>query len=108
MQKAFWEEMVERGNARGEGRKRREPAQSAAVDIRCKAFVLARQLDDERSLAFYQLVVRKVPEHLIRDALARALDVPRRDIRRSRGALFASIVREHLPNRRRSNSNPNS
>jgi hypothetical protein len=74
------------------------------VDIRCKSLVLARQLDDERSLDFYRLVVRKVPEHLIRDALMRALDVPKRDIRRSRGALFASIIREHLPKRSSSQS----
>jgi hypothetical protein len=63
--------------------------------------VLAEQLDDERSLAFYQHVIRAVPEDLIRDALTRARDVPRRDVRRSRAALFTSIIRQHLPTRTR-------
>ena len=98
-QEAFREEKVRLGDARGKGRKRRDPSQSKPVDIRNRALVLARQLDDERSIAFYRLVVRKVPEHLVRDALIRALDLPKRDARRSRAALFTSIVREHLGKR---------
>ncbi len=100
-QKALGTEKVELGDARGKGRKRRGATESPAVEIRHKALVLAQQLDDERSLAFYQLVVRKIPEHIIRDALTRALDVPRRDVRRSRAALFTSIIRPHLPRRTR-------
>jgi hypothetical protein len=33
---------------------------------------------------------------VVQDALTRTLDVPRRDIRRSRAALFTSIVLPHL------------
>jgi hypothetical protein len=92
----------------GKGRKKRDSTQPTIVDIRCKSLVLARQLDDEPSLPFYRLVVRKVPEQVIRDALMRTLDVPKRDIRRSRAALFTSIIREHLPRRPPSNRKFNS
>lgn len=60
---------------------------------------LANRLDDEKSLAFYKLVA-SLPREVIRDALMRALDVPARDIRRSRAAIFASLVRPHLRLRR--------
>jgi hypothetical protein len=33
--------------------------------------------------------------------LTRALDVPPKDVRRSRAALFTSLVRDHVPRRRR-------
>lgn len=95
--KAFREEW-ELGGAGGK-RERRDRNRRTSVDIRCKALALSRELDDERSLAFYKLVIRKVPEYVIRDALMRALDTPRQAIRKSRGALFASIVRPHLPSR---------
>jgi hypothetical protein len=57
---------------------------------------LATRLGDEKSLAFYELVAREVPREVIRDALTRALDVPPSKLRRSRAALFTSIVRPHL------------
>ncbi len=74
----------------------------AAVDKPWMPGMLAAKLNDERNLAFYKFVVRRLPEDVIRDALTRALDTPLRNIRRSRGALFASILSPHLKNRRRS------
>jgi len=106
-QKALGTEKVGLGDARGKGRRRRGATGNSLVDIRCKALILARQLDDERSLAFYQCAVREVPEHIIRDALTRSLDVPRRDVRRSRAALFTSIIRPLLPKRNSTQSRTN-
>jgi hypothetical protein len=65
---------------------------------------LATRLGDEKSLAFYGLVARSVPREVIGDALSRALDVPRQNVRRSRAALFTAIVRPHLPQRPRNPS----
>lgn len=101
IQKAFGEEMERKGDARGEGRKRRGSTETKAVDRRCKALVIAQKLNDEHNLAFYAFVLRRVPEDVVRDAMVRALDVPARNIRRSRGALFASILAPHLKKRRR-------
>ncbi len=101
VQKALGKEMERKGDARGEGRKRRGYDQTEAVDRRCKALVIARQLNDEKNLAFHEFVLRRVPEDVVRDALVRALDVPLRNVRRSRGALFASILAPHLKKRRR-------
>ena len=56
---------------------------------------LASALRDEKSIAFFRIVARAVPREVIRDALTRALDA--RSIRKSRGALFAHIVRPYLP-----------
>ncbi len=61
---------------------------------------LARVLDDARSLAFFQRVSIEVDRELIREALTRALDVPLRDVRRSRAAIFASLVLPHMRARR--------
>ncbi len=61
-----------------------------------RAELLASTLHDLRSLAWYRHVVARVPEDVIRDALARARDLPTADIRRSRAALFTSIVRPYL------------
>ncbi len=98
-QKAFREDWV-KGDARGK-RERREPAGSAAVDKSWMPNMLAEKLRDEQNLAFYKFVVRRLPEEIVRDALMRALDVPQRNIRRSRGALFASILAPYLKTRRR-------
>jgi hypothetical protein len=51
-----------------------------------------------RNIAFYRVVVRTVPRHVILDALGRAKDA--RDVRKSRAHLFAFLVRDHLPKRR--------
>jgi hypothetical protein len=55
---------------------------------------LACALRDEKSLDYFRLVARAVPREVIRDALARALDA--RSVRRSRGALFAHLVRPYM------------
>ncbi len=89
-----------KGDARGE-RERRGRNNAESVDKAWLPHMLAQKLDDERNLDFYKFVVRRLPEEIIRDALMRALDVPQRNIRRSRGALFASIVAPELKARRR-------
>lgn len=61
-----------------------------------RAGYLAEALDDHRSHAWYRRVVLSVPESVIRDALMRARDLPTKNVRRSRAALFTSIVRPHL------------
>jgi hypothetical protein len=81
-----------RGKRGGRGR---------AADDLCFADYLARRLGDEKSLAFYQLVAARVPREVVQDALNRALDVPRKNIRRSRAALFTSIVLPHVRRARR-------
>ena len=60
------------------------------------AAYLAEKLRDEKSLAWYRMVARRVDRVIIHDALVRALDIPARDLRRSRGAVFTAIVRPYL------------
>lgn len=91
---------------RGEGASQPVDTLSAAEHIERIAGYLATRLRDEKSLAFYRLVARAVPREVVRDALARALDVPQQSIRRSRAALFAHLMRPHMP--RRSPTNPQS
>lgn len=98
-QKALGEERVI-GDARGK-RERRGRANNESVDKSWMPNMLAQKLNDEKNIAFYKFVVRRLPEEIIRDAFMRALDVPQRNIRRSRGALFASIVAPELNTRRR-------
>ena len=86
----------------GGKRERKGSSNHAAVDKPWMPQMLAEKLNDERNLAFYKFVVRRLPEHIVRDALMRALDTPIRNIRRSRGALFASIVSPCLKARRHS------
>jgi hypothetical protein len=106
-QKALGKERVI-GDARGK-RERKGSSHDAVVDKPWMPQMLADKLNDEHNLAFYKFVVRRLPENVIRDALTRALDTPLRSIRRSRGALFASIVSPHLKNRRTgTHSSPNS
>jgi len=84
------------------GRREGRGGRGRAVDSsKCFADYLARRLRDEKSTAWYQLVVRVVPREVVQDALARTLDAPRRDIRRSRAALFTSIVLPHVRRARR-------
>lgn len=61
-----------------------------------RAAYLADVLQDQHSLAWYRQVVARVPESVIRDALARARDLPEESVRRSRAAYFTSLVRPHL------------
>lgn len=70
------------------------------------ASYLADALDDSRSLRFFRLVAANVPGDVIRECLTRARDIPRRDIRRSRAAVFTKLVLPHLEARRRARTNP--
>jgi len=79
------------GGCKGEGETRREIEQTACY--------LADRLDDGHSLAFYRRVAESVPAEIIRDSLARALDLKTAAVRRSRAAYFTSLVRPHLQRR---------
>ncbi len=57
---------------------------------------LADALDDPNGLAWYRKVAREVPQQVVLDALGRARDLRRADVRRSRAALFTAIIRPHL------------
>jgi hypothetical protein len=70
------------------------------------AAYLATKLSDEKSIAWYRMVARRVDHNIIRDALMRALDIPARDLRRSRGAVFTAIVRPHLRDPKHNSSKP--
>ncbi len=105
-QKALGKDWV-KGDARGR-RERKGATNAKAVDKSWMPQMLAEKLNDEKDLAFYKFVVRRLPEEIIRDALMRALDVPQRNIRRSRGALFASIVAPELKARRRTRTHSSS
>jgi hypothetical protein len=61
------------------------------------ASYLADALADAKSLAWYRKVVATLPREVVQDAFARARDARREDIRRSRAALFTSIVRPLMP-----------
>ena len=95
------------GGAGGK-RERKGATNAKAVDKPWMPNMLAQKLNDEKNLAFYKFVVRRLPEEIIRDALMRALDVPGKNIRRSRGALFASIMAPHLKARRRKQNDSSS
>lgn len=68
-------------------------------EIERTACYLADRLDDGHSISFYRLVAESVPNHVIREALTRALDVKAANIRRSRAAYFTSLIRPHLQRR---------
>ena len=105
-QKALGAERVIGGS--GGKRERRGHKHVESVDKSWMPSMLAQKLNDEENLSFYKFVVRRLPEEIIRDALMRALDVPQRNIRRSRGALFASIVAPELKARRRTRTHSSS
>ncbi len=69
------------------------------------AAYLATKLKDDKSMAWYRLVAQRVDRNIIQDALMRALDIPARDLRRSRGAVFTAIVRPYLRNSNHYSSN---
>ena len=84
-----------RGECRG------EEGAGLANHSEALATYLAERLHDWRSLAFYRKVARSLPEEVVRDALSRALDVPRHAIRRSRAAYFTTLIVKSLPKNRR-------
>ena len=60
------------------------------------ASYLADELGDPKSMAFFRRVAEVLPPEVIRDALARALDLRPPNIRRSRAAYFTSLIMPHL------------
>lgn len=94
---------VERGKEGCRGGAERDGGFAEAVDT--LADLLAGELDDARSLRLFRRVVREVPLRKVGWALDIALDLPDKDIRRSRGAYFTTMIKPHLwPRRTRPNS----
>lgn len=91
---------------RGSGEEEDRTRNSDAENHEHLAAYLATKLRDEKSMAWYRLVARRVDRSVIQDALMRALDIPARDLRRSRGAVFTAIVRPHLRNSKPNSSQP--
>lgn len=82
--------------SRGEG----NPRPHRTVDnLEPLAVELADRLGDWKSLRFFRLVARRLPECDVRAALAVALEVPTADVRRSRAAIFTSLVIGRLERR---------
>jgi hypothetical protein len=78
-----------------------ERSKGEGVSVRAQAAertasYLADKLGDRKSLAFFRRVAEVLPPEVIRDALARALDLRPSDVRRSRAAYFTSIIMPHL------------
>lgn len=69
------------------------PGETQGRELELRAMALADALCDPSSLAFFRRVVETVSPELIREALVAALDVPRRELRRSRGAYFTAVLR---------------
>ena len=57
---------------------------------------LASDMGDMRNLAYYQKMVRQVPVYILRRARGEVLEEPH--IKKSRGAMFAHLVKKHSRN----------
>lgn len=69
-------------------------------EIERDACYLADAFNSPSSLEYFRFVVSVVPRHLVFEAFARARDVPRSAIRRSRAAIFTSLLRAEIGRRR--------
>ena len=59
------------------------------------ALDLAQGLNDLKGLPLYRSYAKKYPEAMLRKALAEARSIPAHKIKKSRGALFNHIIRNH-------------
>lgn len=59
------------------------------------ALELAESLQDTDSLPFYRRCVDQYPEETLRKTLARVLSIPTHKIKKTRGALFHSLLGSH-------------
>ena len=59
------------------------------------ALELAEALNDTDSLQFYRRCVEQYSEEFLRRTLERVLSIPQHKIRKSRGALFNSLLTGH-------------
>lgn len=66
-----------------------------AIENELFALELADALDDRSGLPQYLSYCRRYPESLLRRAIRETTKVPRRDIRKSRAALFKHLVKEY-------------
>jgi hypothetical protein len=60
------------------------------------AAYVADRLNDWKSHRFFLATARRVPREVILDALARAIDIPQADVRRSRAAYFTAVIRSYV------------
>ena len=56
---------------------------------------LAEILNDTDALSLYFNFVEKYPESLLREVLAKTLAIPDEKIRKTRGALFNYLIKQH-------------
>ena len=59
---------------------------------------LAEGLDDAGNLGFYLSAARKYPEGLLRKIYSQVKEIPLSRIKRSRGAVFNYLIKEHVKN----------
>ena len=62
------------------------------------AYELASALNDKESLPVYIAFIRKYNEEFLKRMLLRVMSIPDNKIRRTRGALFTYLVKEHGEN----------
>lgn len=64
--------------------------------------VLARELsvglEDTINLKFYQSVTKKYPERVLRDIYNHVRQIPQNQIKKSKGALFNYLLKQHGQN----------
>lgn len=59
------------------------------------AIELAESLEDTGSLPFYRKCVEQYPEEILRQIQSKVLSIPKHKIRKTRGALFNSLLSSH-------------
>ena len=62
------------------------------------ALEIANALNDMDSFQSYQIMTRQYTESYLRKILTRVLAIPENKIRKSRGALFTFLVKQHAQN----------
>ena len=59
------------------------------------AYEIASTLNDLDALTYHEILVEKYSEEFLRKMLAKAMAVPEKDVRKSRGALYTSLVKRN-------------
>jgi hypothetical protein len=59
------------------------------------AYEIASALKDLDALQYHELLVEKYSEDFLREMMTKVLTVPEKDIRKSRGALYTSLVKRN-------------
>lgn len=65
------------------------------IQQRALAEELAERLHDRNSLSLYLMFTQQYTEAHLRDVLERVLSIPDEKIKRTRGALFTYLIKQH-------------